>query len=39
MAHGDTQEGKWRGSRRMEWVPSTLPLYHGTWSIQHYYQQ
>jgi len=23
MAHGDTREGKWRGSWRMEWVAST----------------
>jgi len=24
MAHGDAQEGKWRGNWRMEWVASTL---------------
>jgi len=24
MAHGDTQEGKWRGNWRMEWVAGTL---------------
>ena len=24
MAHGDAREGKWRGTRRMEWVASTL---------------
>jgi hypothetical protein len=24
MAHGDAQEGKWRGNRRMEWVANTL---------------
>jgi len=24
MAHGDTQEGKWKGNWRMEWVASTL---------------
>jgi hypothetical protein len=24
MAHGDAQEGKWRGNWRMEWVSSTL---------------
>ena len=29
--------GVWRGNRRMEWVPSTIPLYLGTWSVQHYY--
>jgi hypothetical protein len=34
MAHGDAQEGKWRGNRRMEWVGSALPLYLGTRSIQ-----
>ena len=39
MAHGDARVGKWRGNRRMEWVASTLPLYLGTRSIQHYYQQ
>jgi hypothetical protein len=24
MAHGDAEEGKWRGNWRMEWVASTL---------------
>jgi len=24
MAHGDVQEGKWRGNWRIEWVASTL---------------
>jgi len=24
MTHVDTQEGKWRGNRQMEWVTSTL---------------
>jgi hypothetical protein len=38
IAHGDAREGKWRGNRRMEWVASTLPLYLGPWSIQHYCQ-
>ena len=28
MAHGNAQEGKWRGNWRMEWVASTL---HTTW--------
>ena len=37
LAHGDAREGKWRGNRRMEWVASTIPLYLGTWSVQHYY--
>ena len=26
MAHGDAQEGKWRGNWRMEWLASTLKL-------------
>jgi hypothetical protein len=26
MAHGDAQEGKWRGNWRMEWVASNLTL-------------
>jgi len=26
MAHGDAQEGKWRGNWRMEWVARTLIL-------------
>ena len=38
VAHGDAREGKWMGNRRMEWVASTIPLYLGTWSVQHYYQ-
>jgi hypothetical protein len=35
MAHGDTQEGKWRGNWRMEWVASTLHTTseHGVSSI------
>jgi len=24
MAHGDAQEGKWKGNWRMEWVASTF---------------
>ena len=35
MAHSDTQEGKWRGNWRMEWVASTLHTTseHGVSSI------
>ena len=35
MAHGDAQEGKWRGYWRMEWVASTLHTIseHGVFSI------
>ena len=35
MAHGDAQEGKWRGNWRMEWVASTLHTTseHGASSI------
>ena len=35
MAHGDAQEGKWRGSYRMQWVASTLHTTseHGVSSI------
>ena len=35
MAHGDAQEGKWRGNWRMEWVASTLytTSEHGVSSI------
>ena len=35
MAHGDSREGKWRGSWRMEWVTSTLHTtsQHGVSSI------
>ena len=35
MAHGDAQEGKWRGNWRMEWVASTLHTTseHGVSSI------
>jgi len=35
MAHGDTQEGKWRGNWQMEWVASTLHTTseHGVSSI------
>jgi hypothetical protein len=35
MAHGDAQEGKWRGNRRKEWVASTLHTTseHGVSSI------
>ena len=35
MAHGDAQEGKWRGKSRMEWVASTLHTTseHGVSSI------
>jgi hypothetical protein len=35
MAHGDAQEGKWRGNWRMEWVASTLHATseHGVSSI------
>jgi hypothetical protein len=35
MAHGDAQEGKWRGNWRMEWVVSTLHTTseHGVSSI------
>jgi hypothetical protein len=35
MAHGDTQEGKWRGNWRMEWVASALHTTseHGVSSI------
>ena len=36
MAHGDAREGKWRGSRRVEWVASSLSLYLRTWCIQYY---
>jgi len=34
MAHGDTQEGKWRVKMQMERVASSLALCVGTWSIQ-----
>jgi len=27
VAHGNAREEKWRGNRRMEWVPSSLALY------------
>ena len=37
-AHGDAQEGKWRGNWRMQWVASTTSHYLGTWCIQHYYR-
>jgi len=35
MAHGDAQEGKWRGNWQMEWVASTFhtTLEHGVSSI------
>jgi len=35
MAHGDAQEGKWRGNWRMEWIASTLHTNseHGVSSI------
>jgi hypothetical protein len=35
MAHGDAQEGKWKGNSRMEWVASTLHTTseHGVSSI------
>jgi len=35
MAHGDSQEGKWRGNWQMEWVASTLHTTseHGVSSI------
>jgi hypothetical protein len=35
MAHGDAEEGKWKGKRRMEWVASTLHTTseHGVSSI------
>jgi hypothetical protein len=35
MAHGDAQEGKWRGNWRMEWAASTLHTIseHGVSSI------
>jgi len=35
MAHGNAQEGKWRGNWRMEWVAGTLhtTLEHGVSSI------
>jgi len=35
MAHGDAQEGKWRGNWRMDWVVSTLHTTseHGVTSI------
>jgi len=35
LAHGDTQEGKWRGNWQMEWVASTLHTTseHGVSSI------
>ena len=35
MAHGDAQEGKWRGNWRMEWVASTFHTTseHGVSSI------
>ena len=35
-AHGDARERNWRANWRMECVASTLPLYLGTRSIQHY---
>jgi hypothetical protein len=38
MAHGDAQEGKWRGNWRMQWVASSLALYLRTRCIQHYYR-
>jgi len=34
MAHGDAQEGKWRGKMQMEWVASSLALYVGTRSTK-----
>jgi len=35
MAHGDAQEGKWKGNWRMEWVANTLHTTseHGVSSI------
>jgi len=35
IAHGDAQEGKWRGNWRMQWVASTLHTTseHGVSSI------
>jgi len=38
MSHSDTQEGKWRGNWRMEWVAISLASYLRTWCIQHYYR-